>query len=79
MVIAVKLSAPVMVTVLFSNVALAVVGRAVPQINILITSLPVNTLLGLFVIVAFLPVLVFEMGSLLNITGERVFQMLKSF
>jgi flagellar biosynthetic protein FliR len=76
-IIGLKLAAPVMVTILFSNIALAVTGRAVPQINILITSLPVNVMMGLFVIMAFLPVLFFEMSGLLNVTAERVFSLLK--
>src|SRR5690606_5611667 len=49
--IGVKISAPVLISILFVNIAMAVIGRAVPQINVLITSLPVNILVGLFILI----------------------------
>jgi len=79
MVIGLKMSAPLMVTILFMNIAIAVVGRAVPQINILITSLPVNILIGLMVVVVSLPLLIWQMHDLLGITSDELFKLLKSF
>jgi flagellar biosynthetic protein FliR len=76
---AVKMSAPVMVTILFTNVAIGVIGRAVPQINILITSLPVNILVGLGVMFVSLPLLIFEMTDVLNLTATELFRFIKSF
>jgi flagellar biosynthesis protein FliR len=78
-VIAVKMSAPLMVTILFMNIAIAVVGRAVPQINILITSLPVNILIGLLVVMFSLPLLIWQMNDLLGVTSTELFRLLKSF
>lgn len=49
------LSAPVLVSILLVNFSLGIVGRAVPQINVLITSLPVNALMGLGVLIVMLP------------------------
>ena len=46
--IGVQISMPVMLSILFVNVAMGIIGRAVPQINVLITSLPVNILVGFF-------------------------------
>ncbi len=45
--IAVKISAPVMAVLLFTNVALGVVARTVPQINIFIVSFPLQISVGL--------------------------------
>lgn len=76
--IGVQLSAPVMISVLFSNLAMAVIGRAVPQINVLITSLPINILLGLLVMIVTVPFLIFQMNDILFQTTERLFQYLKA-
>lgn len=79
MAIALKMSAPVMVTILFTNVAIALIGRAVPQINILITSLPVNILVGFAVMFVSLPLLILEMNDLLNFSTAELFNFIKSF
>lgn len=76
---ALKFSAPVMVSILFMNIAVALVGRAVPQINILITSLPINILVGLFIVFFSLPLLLWEMTDLLNLTAMKLFQFIKSY
>lgn len=76
--ISLKAASPVVVAILFVNVAMALIGRAVPQINILITSLPVNTLIGLFVIIFTLPFLMWEMRDILGITQTEVMRLMKS-
>ncbi len=76
--VAVKMSAPLMVSILFMNVAVAVIGRAVPQINILITSMPVNILAGLMVTIVSMPLLIWQMHDLLELTSGQLFQILKS-
>jgi len=48
--IAVKISAPTMAVLLFTNVALGVVARTVPQINIFIVSFPLQISVGLLFI-----------------------------
>ena len=40
--VCVQIAAPVLVTILFLNISMGIIGRAVPQINVLITSLPMN-------------------------------------
>jgi flagellar biosynthetic protein FliR len=77
--IAVRISAPVMISILFMNIAMAVIGRAVPQINVLITSLPVNILVGFAVLTMTVPLFVWELESVLEATSVRLFQMLKAF
>jgi len=75
---ALKFSAPILVTILFTNAAMGIVGRAVPQINILITSLPVNTLVGLLVLFLSLPLIVWGMDHLMSDTVAYLFGMLKT-
>lgn len=75
--ISLKFASPILVTILFTNVAMGVVGRAVPQINILITSLPVNTLVGLFVLFVGVPVIVWQMQELMEVTLGSMFLFMK--
>lgn len=55
-VLAIKLAAPVMATMLLLNVALGLIARTVPQMNVFIVGFPVQIALGLFMIGAGLPV-----------------------
>jgi flagellar biosynthetic protein FliR len=55
LVLAVKLSAPVVVTLLLLNVALGLVARTVPQMNVFIVGFPLQIALGLFIMGASLP------------------------
>ncbi|MCB0389748.1 MAG: flagellar biosynthetic protein FliR [Bdellovibrionales bacterium] len=79
MVIGLKMSAPVLVAILFMNLVMAVIGRAVPQINVLITSLPVNILVGFIVMIVALPLILAQMNDLLEVTAVNLFKILKTF
>ncbi len=46
-VIAIKISAPVLAVLIFTQIALGILAKAVPQVNILMTSFPVTIGLGL--------------------------------
>lgn len=54
--IAIKLAAPVIMTLFLTEVALGVVARTVPQMNILIVGIPIKIGIGLLVLAAALPV-----------------------
>lgn len=54
-VIALKLAAPVMTTILLINLAMGVLGRTVPQMNVFILSHPLTIAAGLLVMGASLP------------------------
>jgi flagellar biosynthetic protein FliR len=56
-VIGLRFAAPVIAAVLVANVALAVLSRAAPQLNILSVAFPVQIGVGLFALVASLPFL----------------------
>ncbi|MCB9025962.1 MAG: flagellar biosynthetic protein FliR [Bdellovibrionaceae bacterium] len=79
MIMGLKMSAPVLMAVLFMNLVMAVIGRAVPQINVLITSLPVNILVGFIVMIISLPLIVVQMNGLLELTATELFKLLKAF
>lgn len=52
-----KFAAPVIATILLVNVALAVLGRAAPQLNVLAVAFPIQIGLGLLVLAASLPLI----------------------
>ncbi|RME16388.1 MAG: flagellar biosynthetic protein FliR [Bdellovibrio sp.] len=79
MLIGFKLSAPVLVSIFFMNISMAIIGRTVPQINVLITSLPVNILVGFIVLIFSMPMLVWQFKDVLNVSIEQVFGLMKTF
>jgi flagellar biosynthesis protein FliR len=70
-VIAVKVSAPVMAVLLFTNVALGVVARTVPQINVFIVGMPLQIAAGLIIFGLSMPVFVLLVQrALQSLTAE---------
>jgi len=49
---ALKITAPIFVTLLVTQVVLGIMGRLVPQLNILIIGFPIQIACGIFVIMA---------------------------
>lgn len=74
---AIKMCAPILVAILLVNLAMGILGRAVPQINVLITSMPVTIMLGMTVVFLCLPLLVLEMNGLVEITAGKLFDVMK--
>lgn len=68
----IRMAAPVVVSVFLANMALGVLGRAVPQLNIFALSLQVTILLGLIVVFIGMPLFVEDMNGLLTLMGQRV-------
>lgn len=73
------LSAPVLVSILLVNFSLGIMGRAVPQINVLITSLPINALMGLVVLMVMLPFFLDALKDEIQNFSEILFGYLKVF
>ena len=64
-IIAVKIAAPMIVTLLLTDVALGVLARTVPQMNIFIVGFPLKIGVGMFVLAASLPLLSYVFTKLL--------------
>ena len=73
-----KMSAPVMVVIFFLNVAMGIIGRAVPQINVLVTSLSVNIVAGLLVMIVTLPALILGLDRDLAQFADLLFKYLRA-
>lgn len=77
--IGIRLSAPVMIAILVVNVVMGILGKTVPQINVLVTSLAVNIVVGFIVLIVALPLMMGEMPDLLEISASRLFQIMRAF
>lgn len=74
-----KLAAPVVVSILVVNLVLGVIGKTVPQLNVLVTSFPINILVGFMLMLLTLPMLMDHMPGFLELSTTRVLQLVKSF
>ncbi len=75
----IKISAPVLVAIFFVNVAMGIVGRAVPQINVLVTSMNVNFMAGLLVMIVAIPALMLELDQQVIQFAEMFFKFIHAF
>lgn len=78
LILTLKMSAPVLVAILMANLAIGILGRAIPQINVLVTSFPVTIMLGMIVMFVGVPLLIFEMNGLMDLSATKLMQILKT-
>lgn len=77
-VIMIKIASPIIATIFLVNLAMAIMGRAVPQLNVLVTSFPVTILVGLTVLIVAMPLMTMEMNYLMEATSEQLFKLMRS-
>jgi flagellar biosynthetic protein FliR len=71
-VVAVKIAAPVMAVLIFTQIGLGILAKAVPQINILITSFPLTLGIGLLFLALSIELLLPYFRSLFQQTGREL-------
>jgi flagellar biosynthetic protein FliR len=76
-VIAVKIAAPVLVTLFLTNIALAILSRIMPQMNIFAVSFPLKIGVGLIVLVAAAPVFFRLLAGILREFDTSVTELLE--
>lgn len=77
-VVMIKMAAPVVITLFIVNMSMAIIGRAVPQINVLVTSFPVTIMIGLTVLIISIPLMSMEMSLLLQSTSSELFKLMRA-
>jgi len=75
-VIAIKLAAPVMATLVLTDVGLGVISRTVPQMNIFIVGFPMKIALGLFFTAAALPIFGYVFRKALMIINDESYNLI---
>lgn len=78
LVIGLKLSAPILISILVVNVVLGICGKTVPQMNVLVTSFAVNIFVGLAILIVSLPFFMDQMGVVLEATSETLFKFMRA-
>ena len=77
-IIAVKIGAPIMATMLITSVALGLVARTVPQMHIFIVAMPLKILIGLLLLSLTVPYLSSFLREVFNGLGNDVILLLKA-
>ncbi|MGD9212309.1 MAG: flagellar biosynthetic protein FliR [Desulfobacteraceae bacterium] len=76
-VIAIKVAAPIMVSLLLSTVALGVLARTVPQMHIFIVAMPLKIVIGLFFLALTLPFLSVFLKDIFRGVGHELLGLIK--
>lgn len=72
-----KISAPILAAILISDVALGIISKTVPQLNVFMVGMPLKILLGLSVIVITLPMFVSLIETLIRGMDGDMYKFLK--
>jgi flagellar biosynthetic protein FliR len=75
--IGIRIAAPVLISMIIVQVGIALLSRAVPQINVMVTSASIATMLGFVLLFVSLPLLVMQMTGLLDLTTVEFFKIIK--
>jgi flagellar biosynthesis protein FliR len=77
-IIGIKMSAPIMVSMMIVQLGIAMLSRVVPQINVMVTSGSVTILVGFIVLFISLPLLVMQMTGLMDFSMNEFFKFLRT-
>jgi len=76
--IAVKIAGPLIATLLFTSVALGMIARTVPQMNVFIVGFPLQIGLGLLMIGLTLPLFNMVINNIAGLIEQNIFSLLKA-
>ena len=76
--LSVKIAAPVMITITLTYLAMGVISKTVPQMNILIVGLPVTISLGLIMLMLTVPVLISFLQGEIQLLEESFFAVINA-
>ena len=68
-IIGLKISAPIIATVLITDIALGILSRTMPQMNIFVVGMPLKIFIGLVVIMITIPTFLMVLGFIIDSIG----------
>ncbi|WP_456398145.1 flagellar biosynthetic protein FliR [Desulfurobacterium sp.] len=77
--LAFKLAFPIVLTLFVTNLALALINRLIPQINVFIVGLPLQIFVGLFALIVGFSAIVYAISSLVDMLVSNLFTLIKLF
>lgn len=72
-----RIAAPIVFTALLTDVALGIISKAMPQINVFMVGMPLKILVGLVIIIVTLPAMLYILGGLFNNIGMETFNFMR--
>jgi flagellar biosynthesis protein FliR len=76
-VIGIQISAPVLISMVVVQVGVGLLSRAVPQINVLTTTASITVALGFVILFISLPLIVFQLTGIIDLTNIEFFRFVK--
>ena len=77
-IIGIKISAPVLISMIVIQLGMALLSRVVPQINVMVTSASVTVLIGFLIMFVSLPLLVMQMSDVVDFSMNEFFKFLRT-
>ncbi len=78
-IIALQISAPMVVSLYIVDLSFGIISRIAPQANIMIVGLPIKLFVGFFFLMMSMPLFVFMFSKLFKVNMEQIFMLIKSF
>lgn len=72
-----KLSAPVVITVLMTDIALGILSRTVPQMNVFMVGMPLRVLIGIATMMVVLPLYIFSLDAMFSKSFEGIYNIIR--
>ena len=66
-----RIAAPIVFTILLADVALGIISKAMPQINVFMVGMPIKILVGIFIMVVTVPAMLMVLGGLFKNIGTE--------
>jgi len=76
-IIAIKIGAPTIIALFLTNVAVGILSRVVPQMNIFVVSFPLKIAVGLFLLMVSMPVFILVFKKLLTNFESSVYELIR--
>lgn len=77
--ISLRVAAPIVSSLFLVNLGMGILGRAVPQINVFVTSFQVTIIVGFLVLFISMPLFINEVVHILDTTQTQLIKMMRSF
>ncbi|MCX7747011.1 MAG: flagellar biosynthetic protein FliR [Clostridia bacterium] len=77
LVVGLKISAPVIAAILISDIALGLISKTVPQLNVFVVGMPLKIIMGLFVVILTIPMFATVVDMLINGMQSEMMQFIK--
>lgn len=76
-VVGLKIAAPITAAILLADVAMGVISRTIPQMNVFVVGMPLKIALGLIIMMLTFPVLISFLGSLFDNVNSEMLRIIK--